>query len=271
MIILLDAIETCSTNEAAGEEVDKEKKKKLRYLGRVEQAYAVFVELDKKGVHKLAALAVERISWGMEMLRLKEEALAQTQAQAAALGAEAQVSNPAIHPGGGGAGYVGPQPMLLDTVMGNTGMWLLEDPGLQSFVPESFTPLAWGMAGRDLRVEREAEGSGSMGTEAGGGAEAGTWQQHAQQARGGAGAGAGEASTQPGFCHAGYGDYKQQQQQQQQRHYHEYNPSHPPYSYNPPPPGPSYASPPPQHSLSAPDIRGYSNWDASFGAGHEPR
>jgi len=39
----------------------------------------------------------------------------------------------------------------VDTVMSNTGMLLLEDPGLQSFVPESFRPLGWGMAGQDLQ------------------------------------------------------------------------------------------------------------------------
>ena len=34
---------------------------------------------------------------------------------------------------------------MYDTVMGNTGMLLLEDPGLQSFVPEAFAPFTWGM------------------------------------------------------------------------------------------------------------------------------
>jgi hypothetical protein len=33
-----------------------------------------------------------------------------------------------------------------DTVMGNTGMLLLEDPGLQAFVPQAFAPLTWALA-----------------------------------------------------------------------------------------------------------------------------
>jgi hypothetical protein len=37
-----------------------------------------------------------------------------------------------------------------DTVMGNTGMLLLEDPGLQSFVREAFSPFSWIMPGNEL-------------------------------------------------------------------------------------------------------------------------
>jgi len=52
MLLLLDAIET---ND-------------LRNIGRVEQAYAVFVELEQKGIHTIAGLAVEKVSWGLEVL-----------------------------------------------------------------------------------------------------------------------------------------------------------------------------------------------------------
>jgi hypothetical protein len=54
MILILDALETGD----------------MRRIRRVEQAYAIFDELDKKGVHKLANLAVERISWGLHQTYL---------------------------------------------------------------------------------------------------------------------------------------------------------------------------------------------------------
>ena len=47
-----------------------------------------------------------------------------------------------------------------ETVMGNTGMILLEDPGLQGFIGEGFAPLGFQMAGRDLPMH---EMSGSPG------------------------------------------------------------------------------------------------------------
>jgi hypothetical protein len=38
--------------------------------------------------------------------------------------------------------------------MGATGMLLLEDPGLQGFIPEEFAPLNFQMAGGDILDQR---------------------------------------------------------------------------------------------------------------------
>lgn len=105
----------------------------------VDQAFAVFVELDRKGVHKLAELAVRRISDGLAQLGMRS----QEREQQAAMSRRSSAQRP---------------PTLMldtasmtdwsnDTIMGNTGSWLLEDPGLQSFVPQSFQPLGWNFAG----------------------------------------------------------------------------------------------------------------------------
>ncbi|KAF1952928.1 hypothetical protein CC80DRAFT_537956 [Byssothecium circinans] len=102
MILLLDAMETWT----------------LERIDKVEKAYVVFLQLQRDGVHGLAGMAVDRISWGLARLgRMR----------------------------GGGAGNetVKPDEKIQDTVMGSTGMLLLEDPGLQAFVPEAFQPFAW--------------------------------------------------------------------------------------------------------------------------------
>lgn len=122
MILILDAWET----------------EHEQNLWLVNQAFAVFTDLHNNGVHKLAELAVQRISRGLVMLGQRKE---QKKRQAAA--------------SRGAAGY---HPQLQidttsmadfhnDTVMGNTGMFLLEDPGLQSYIPPAFAPLGWHMAG----------------------------------------------------------------------------------------------------------------------------
>jgi hypothetical protein len=138
MILLLDAMETGD----------------LGRIGKVEKAFAVFTELDKHGVHKLANLAVERVSWGLtEIKRMIDQMQSNTNTNANAnvsrrgstvlarvgemqiqavtekIGSEATQGSGSVH----------------DTVMGNTGMLLLEDPGLQSFVPEAFEPFTWAL------------------------------------------------------------------------------------------------------------------------------
>lgn len=118
MILLLDALETGN----------------LANIPCVERAYAVFVELERKGVHKLAGLAVGYVSRALALLRRREKEAAEGEASMAGMGV------------GGATGIERP----MDTVMGNTGMLLLEDPGLQSFKPEPFAPPSWDMAGRDL-------------------------------------------------------------------------------------------------------------------------
>ncbi|KAF2791298.1 hypothetical protein K505DRAFT_363937 [Melanomma pulvis-pyrius CBS 109.77] len=129
MILLLDAMETGDIGR----------------IWKVEKAYAIFTELDKHGVHKLANLAVERVSWGLnELRRMGDQTMADVGVQLKAprrwgdtemqgvAGSEAMQGSGTLH----------------DAVMGNTGMLLLEDPGLQAFVPEAFSPLSWGVASR---------------------------------------------------------------------------------------------------------------------------
>ena len=78
-------------------------------LRAVERTYSTFLEMNKLGVHKLAGAAVERLG-----IILKEY----------------RAGDPAT-----------------ETVMGQQGMMLLEDPGLQGSMPESFSPLNFQMAG----------------------------------------------------------------------------------------------------------------------------
>lgn len=78
-------------------------------LRAVERTYSTFIEMNKLGVHKLAGAAVERLG-----IILKEY----------------RAGDPAT-----------------ETVMGQQGMMLLEDPGLQGSMPESFSPLNFQMAG----------------------------------------------------------------------------------------------------------------------------
>lgn len=125
MILNLDALETGN----------------LSRLKKVEQAFAVFVELDSQGVHKLASVAVEKISWGLqELKRMQDGAVDHRRGS--------HTRDMTTHsPGSEAVSYSG---TMHDTVMGNASMLLLEDPGLQSFVQEQFSPLTWVMAGDEL-------------------------------------------------------------------------------------------------------------------------
>lgn len=142
MILILDALET----------------RNLENIWKVELTYTVFCELDEKGVHKLAGLAKSWISRGLESIRRmvtdmeREEAAA----RAALFPQEIQEQSNMDREPDELMDMEGPLPPLIppmDTVMGNTGMFLLEDPGLQSFSSEGFMPLAWNMAGSDLDVD----------------------------------------------------------------------------------------------------------------------
>lgn len=141
MILLLDATETGN----------------LGRIWKVEKAYAVFKELENNGVHKLASLAVERISWGLEKLRKMKDQIDRGIVGAGNIRAapvtsfrrgEIQGCDTAMRTASGSEAILGSGQMH-DTVMGNTGMLLLEDPGLQSFVAEAFTPMTWAIAGVD--------------------------------------------------------------------------------------------------------------------------
>jgi len=124
MILILDAWETGNDHN--------------RWL--LDNAYIVFQELHQNQVHKLAELAVQRISDGLTQLG-NRKVERQHQAQSSCRQSPRQ------------------PPLTLtldtatmtdwskDTVMGNTGMFLLEESGLQSFAPAPFHPLGWYMAG----------------------------------------------------------------------------------------------------------------------------
>jgi hypothetical protein len=117
----------------------------------VERAYAVFTELDKNGVHKLANLAVERISWGLnELKRMQDNAQHGDRENPVAANRVVQQTVDSEMQGAAGSEARPYATAMHDTVMGNTGMLLLEDPGLQSFVREAFSPFTWVMAGAEL-------------------------------------------------------------------------------------------------------------------------
>lgn len=128
MILLLDAMET-------GE---------LSRISKVEKAYVVFQQLEKNGVHELASMAVERVSWGLAELGRMNRAPDTHVSSLPPILSRGGVSSCDVEmqSGNGSEARQGPGGVR-DTVMGNTGMLLLEDPGLQSFVPEAFAPLTW--------------------------------------------------------------------------------------------------------------------------------
>ena len=125
MILLLHALETGDISRTR----------------RVEQAYAIFKELQDNHVHKLASLAVEKISWGLEELRKSMEGSGPRHRDSPTGVQEAGQNEARRNPGG-----------RRDTVMGNTGMYSLEEPGLQSFTPETFAPFTWSSAGAELAM-----------------------------------------------------------------------------------------------------------------------
>jgi hypothetical protein len=146
MILLLDALERGSITPS---------------MNKVERAYVVFQALQD--VHTLAGLAVERISWGLK--RLHDV----TQLSAGQPGSrESHINDAEMHAPWNEATN-GCHAMYEDTVMGTTGMFLLEDPGLQGFIPEAFAPIAWNLGGVEppvpfqLKHERQiSQGTGLM-------------------------------------------------------------------------------------------------------------
>ena len=78
-------------------------------LAAVQHTYSTFLEMNKLGIHKLAGVAVERLGIIMKEFRTGD-----------------------------------PEN---ETVMGSQGMMLLEDPGLQGSLPETYSPLSFEMAG----------------------------------------------------------------------------------------------------------------------------
>jgi hypothetical protein len=115
MLLLLDALETGN----------------LSHMRKVEHTYIVFREMHDNGIHKLASLAVEKLSWGLDQLRAtigENGALRSSEETDAKLRAHVAV--------------YGIREGSRDTVMGNTGMLLPEEQGLQSYMTERFAPFS---------------------------------------------------------------------------------------------------------------------------------
>lgn len=85
-------------------------------LDAVQRAYTTFLDMQRLGIHRLAETAVDRLG------RLLKEV-----------------------PSG---------EIVKETVMGQSGMMLLEDPGLQGFLEGGFSPLSFQMAGNTLPTDR---------------------------------------------------------------------------------------------------------------------
>jgi hypothetical protein len=143
MILILEALETCD----------------FRLVEKVGSAYIVFKELEKNGVHKMASLAVERVALGLaEISRLKEQIRVSGGDAAGVLRRMGEHKEGDIKmQGSAGSGATPFWKANRDTVMGNTGMILLEDPGLQSFVPEPFSPFTWNTPGDRTESSSPAE------------------------------------------------------------------------------------------------------------------
>lgn len=132
MILLLDAMDRISVTPGAV---------------KAEKAYVVFRDLQS--VHTLASLAVERISWGLKKLHDVTQMPTQQAGQGQSYVGDINVTGPwseATH---------GPHIMCEDSVMNATGMFLLEDLGLQGFAPEAFAPIAWNLGGVEPPVPFE--------------------------------------------------------------------------------------------------------------------
>ncbi|KAF1830280.1 hypothetical protein BDW02DRAFT_559327 [Decorospora gaudefroyi] len=112
MILLSDALECGAVTPGAS---------------KAECAFVVFKELDEGGVHGLAAVAVEKISCRLRELHRLVQEVGQRRGDDAATHQTNQTQDRCP----------------TDMVMSNSGMLLLEDPGLQAFAHEAFEPIAW--------------------------------------------------------------------------------------------------------------------------------
>nr|OQO26881.1 hypothetical protein B0A51_12170 [Rachicladosporium sp. CCFEE 5018] len=125
MILILDAWETSNENN--------------EWL--VNQAFVVFDEMQRNGVHKLAALAVQHISDGLMQLghRRQERLAAVEEAHAMSRSNSEHLAHYPFHP----TLTMPPTPLLDlsgDAVMGNSGTFLLEDTNLQSYTQQPYAP-----------------------------------------------------------------------------------------------------------------------------------
>ncbi|KAK6435889.1 hypothetical protein LTR95_007925 [Oleoguttula sp. CCFEE 5521] len=124
-ILILDAWETSNENN--------------EWL--VNQAFVIFDEMQRSGVHKLAALAVQHISDGLMQLghRRQDRLAVLEQVYPMSCSNSEHLAHCPVHP----SPTMPPTPLLDlsgDAVMGNSGTYLLEDTNLESYAPQSFAP-----------------------------------------------------------------------------------------------------------------------------------
>jgi hypothetical protein len=133
MILLLDAME-CRTITVGAM--------------KAEQAFVVFKDLYENNVHKLAGLAVEKISWGLQELRgavaQPPGVLPRGRCNEAMQGASRNEATRAL--------------CRTDTVMGHTGMFLLEDPGRRAVASEAFVPMTRNDSRTSFQAKEQQQG-----------------------------------------------------------------------------------------------------------------
>ncbi|KAG9194321.1 hypothetical protein G6011_04356 [Alternaria panax] len=119
---------------------------------KAEQAFVVFKDLYENKVHRLAGLAVEKISSGLQELR------------------SAITQPPGVLPRGQGnvatqcTGHNEATRAMADTVTSHTGMFLLEDSGTQTVTNEAFVPKPWADSRASTRSKEEKQGSSYLST-----------------------------------------------------------------------------------------------------------
>lgn len=133
MILLLDAID-CES---------------LEHIERAEAAHMIFVEMDKAEMHQLTGLAMSRIAEGLTHVReayearkmsMNSEAISPMSVRNPPNGHDAHTTNPFDWSMGQ---KLRSHDFLHESVMGATGMFLLEDHGLQTSTsrPKASAPM----------------------------------------------------------------------------------------------------------------------------------
>lgn len=133
MILTFSLLHPVPTSTAAAEAARND-----YYL--VHRTYSTFVEMHQKGIHRLAGVACSKLSALLMKLHPPPS----------------QFGGLYDHPA-----HTAPEEKN-DTVMGSTGMVLLEDPGLQGFIDDGFNPLGFQLAGGNLQPT-QGMGIGSPG------------------------------------------------------------------------------------------------------------
>ena len=117
---------------------------------KAEQAFVVFKDLYENSVHELAGLAVEKLSLCLQELRrlvtLPSDVQSPGQRHTAMQGARHNEATRAS--------------AVTDTVMGHTGMFLLEDLSQRTAANEVFSPMAWNNP--DIATQTEEHHHGGL-------------------------------------------------------------------------------------------------------------